>query len=104
MGNRVDPPLESILPKLTEHHEGPVLLVEPADNIGGGAPGDGTGVLEFLVRNRIDRSAVCLCDPQAVAALAGRSRGEKLTLPIGGKASTLGRTAAGAGLGAHITK
>ncbi|HVC96544.1 MAG TPA: M81 family metallopeptidase [Pirellulales bacterium] len=90
MGNRVDPPLESILPLLAEHREGPVLLVEPADNIGGGAPGDGTGVLEFLVRNRIDRSAVCLCDPQAVAELAGRSRGETLTLPIGGKASTLG--------------
>jgi microcystin degradation protein MlrC len=78
------------LPKLAEHREGPVLLVEPSDNIGGGAPGDGTGVLEFLVRNHIDRSAVSICDPQAVAAFEGRSAGEKLTLPIGGKASTLG--------------
>ncbi|HUY35302.1 MAG TPA: M81 family metallopeptidase [Pirellulales bacterium] len=90
MGNRVDPPLESMLPELSRHREGPLLLVEPADNIGGGAPGDGTAVLEFLVRHRIDRSAVCICDPQSVAALENCSRGEKLTLPIGGKASTLG--------------
>jgi microcystin degradation protein MlrC len=90
VGNRLDPPLESILPKLTEHREGPVLLIEPADNIGGGAPGDATGVLEFLVRNRIEPSAVCICDPQAVAVLAGRSPGDRLKLSIGGKVSKLG--------------
>ena len=50
---------------------GPYLIVEPADNIGGGAPGDGTSVLRAFLRHGIENSAVAIADPAAVAALAG---------------------------------
>jgi microcystin degradation protein MlrC len=67
----------------------PTIIVEPSDNIGGGAPGDGTGLLRALVANDIQNSAVCLCDPQAVAALQHVQLGERVTLPLGGKGSRL---------------
>ena len=65
----------------------PVALVEPADNIGGGAPGDAPTILRMLVDNRISGSAVVLNDPGAVAALARCAVGESSKLQLGGKAS-----------------
>ena len=64
---------------------GPVILVEPADNVAGGAPGDGTGVLRALIRNYTDRACVVINDPAAVSAV---SRGER-RISIGGKGSVL---------------
>jgi microcystin degradation protein MlrC len=48
--------------------EGPLLLIEPAENVGGGAPGDGTHVLRYLIENRVEGGAVKLYDPPAVEA------------------------------------
>ena len=64
---------------------GPVLLVEPSDNIGGGAPGNGTGVLRALLRRDIGNAGVIINDPDAVAALADVPPGGRATVPIGGK-------------------
>lgn len=64
---------------------GPVLLVEPSDNIGGGAPGNGTGVLRALVRRGVDNAGVIINDPEAVAALGDVPLGGRATLAIGGK-------------------
>lgn len=52
---------------------GPVVLVEPADNVGGGAPGDGTLILAELVRRRVPGTVV-IWDPAAVAAARGRAQ------------------------------
>lgn len=87
LGYRPDEPLEAVLPKLRNHVQGPILLVEPSDNIGGGAPGDGTGILRALVAQNIDQSAVVINDPEAVRALAGRQPGSRMRLPLGGKGS-----------------
>lgn len=89
LGCAVDPPIEAIMPRLKEHAEGPVLLVEPSDNIGGGAPGDGTGVLRALVAHRVDRAVVVLNDPQGVAGLSSLPLGASATLPLGGRGSAL---------------
>ncbi len=67
----------------------PVLLVEPSDNIGAGAPGDGTGILRALLAQRIERALVVVNDPAAVAALAGAAPGSVHTLDIGGRGSRL---------------
>jgi len=64
---------------------GPVLLVEPAENIGAGAFGNGTAILRALVRRRVANSAVIINDPEAVAGLAGVAPGDRITLAIGGK-------------------
>lgn len=69
--------------------EGPVLLVEPADNIGGGAPGDGTDVMRALLKYDIQGAGVAIADAQSVAALADVPIGGRVTLPIGGKGSPL---------------
>jgi len=68
---------------------GPVLLVEPSDNIGGGAPGNGTGVLRALVRRDVDNAGVIINDPEAVAALADVSPGGHARLAIGGRGNPL---------------
>jgi microcystin degradation protein MlrC len=44
---------------------GPAILVDVADNIGGGTPGDGTVALAGLLEARARDAAVVLCDPPA---------------------------------------
>ena len=66
---------------------GPVLLVEPADNIGAGAPGSGTGVLRALLAHGISNSLVVINDPASVAALADVAVGGTRRLAIGGAGS-----------------
>ncbi|MDF1790258.1 MAG: M81 family metallopeptidase [Thalassobaculaceae bacterium] len=60
---------------------GPVVLVEPADNVGGGAPGDGTAILAEMARRRVGGTIV-LWDPPAVAAARGADR---FAGPVGGR-------------------
>lgn len=68
---------------------GPVAFVEPADNIGGGAPGDCTSILRAFLARGLERAVAVINDPEAVAALAGVPLGARKTLPIGGKGSHL---------------
>jgi microcystin degradation protein MlrC len=68
---------------------GPVLVVEPADNIGGGAPGDCTEVLRAMLKYDIQGAGITIADKEAVAALQDVPLGGRKTLPIGGKGSPL---------------
>lgn len=68
---------------------GPVLLVEPSDNIGGGAPGDGTDVMRALLKYDIEGAGVAIADAESVQALQNVPIGDKVTLDIGGKGSPL---------------
>lgn len=90
LGNRIDQPLSEVLPRLSQLDAGPVLLVEPSDNVAGGGPGDGTGLLRALVEHKVPGAAVAICDAQAVSALADVAIGDTRTLSIGGKGSALG--------------
>lgn len=81
--------IDDVLSEILPVRHGPVLLVEPADNIGGGAPGDGTAILRALLRHRAEDAAVIIDDAAAVRALAGMSIGDAALLPIGGKGSPL---------------
>ena len=47
--------------------EVPVILVDVADNIGGGAPGDGTVLLQALLSGKAQAAVVTIADPEAVA-------------------------------------
>jgi microcystin degradation protein MlrC len=89
-GNAVDAPLEEVMKEaLRGDGTGPVVIVEPSDNIGGGAPGDGTGLLRAFVKHRVTNAAICINDPEAVRALQATNVGGSMTLPIGGKGSRL---------------
>lgn len=81
-------PLEQVLERLKGLPK-PVVLVEPSDNIGGGAPGDGTSLLRFLLENQIANSAIAIDDAAAVAALKKIQPGESLEISLGGKGSKL---------------
>jgi microcystin degradation protein MlrC len=87
VGARIDPPVESVMAEIRETVNGLTVLVEPSDNIGGGAPGDGTGCLRALVLHRIENAAVCLNDPEAVRALSDLQINGKRSLALGGKGS-----------------
>jgi microcystin degradation protein MlrC len=64
---------------------GPIILVDSADNIGGGTPGDGTDALRALLAADVPESAVVLADREAVAACWDAGSGATLTLRVGGK-------------------
>ena len=83
------PPVNTVLKKILPVARGPVLLVEPSDNIGGGAPGDGTGVLRGLLQFDVPRAAVILNDPESVAAAVLAGIGAQVTLRLGGRGSVL---------------
>lgn len=63
---------------------GPVALVEPADNIGGGSPGDCTSVLRAFLARRLQGAAVIINDPRAVAVLASAEIDSTHRLTLGG--------------------
>ncbi len=68
--------------------DGPVLLVEPADNIGGGTPGDATDVLGPLLASGRGGIVAAIADPEAVAACVAAGIGATVALSIGGKTDT----------------
>ncbi|MBP8131046.1 MAG: M81 family metallopeptidase [Candidatus Hydrogenedentes bacterium] len=86
-GNVLDMPPAEALSRLRTHTEGPVVLVEPSDNIGGGAPGDGTGLLRFFLENGISNAAIAINDPRAAAVAHLHAPGARLDLEIGGRGS-----------------
>lgn len=82
------PSLDSVLPRIqaeVARGETPVLIVEPSDNIGGGAPGDLTHVFRALVANGIGNSAVVINDPIAVAEVSSKPIGWIGSLTFGGR-------------------
>lgn len=83
------PPVDEVLGNLPELTDGPVILVEPSDNIGGGAPGDGTGVLRGLLKHETDNALIAINDPVAVQTLSNHAIGDLVTLSIGGRGSSL---------------
>ena len=88
LGNIVDPPLSDVLPKLSKRKKGPIVLVEPSDNIGAGAPGSGTSLLRGLLEHSVENGAVVINDPESVAVLTTKGVGDIITLSIGGKGSS----------------
>jgi len=82
--------LDAALSEIKGRSGGPYLVIEPADNIGGGAPGDDTAVLRGFLKHGFKNAAVAIADAAAVAALDGARPGDTRRLSIGGKGSRLG--------------
>jgi len=93
-GNVLELPFEKVLFDLAQSdksnvRKGPVILAEPSDNVGGGAPGNGTGLLRLLLEHRVKNSAVCLWDPDSVMRLSQHPPGSIVALELGGRGSNL---------------
>jgi len=82
-------PVSELLDRILPVEEGPVVLVEPSDNIGGGAPGDGTGLLRALLTRHVEDAVVVINDPASASAAAGAGAGGQVRLAVGGRGSRL---------------
>jgi microcystin degradation protein MlrC len=89
LGKLGEMPVSEAVQRLAACRKGPVILVEPSDNVGGGAAGDGTGLLRALLQHDVEKAVVIINDPEAVARLAARPIGSHMQLGIGGKGSPL---------------
>ncbi len=76
--------LEEAIVDALEKKKFPVCLVEPADNIGGGSPGDDTSVLRALLRHGVRSAGVVLNSPAAVAQLSNCALGSEQEVTVGG--------------------
>jgi microcystin degradation protein MlrC len=101
VGNCTEAPaLEVLREALASPVPGLTVIAEPADNIGGGAPGDGTGLLRAFVELAVPNAAMAIADPAAVQTIhewlethhAGTPTfpvSGSLTLSVGGRAGAL---------------
>ncbi|MEX0678680.1 MAG: M81 family metallopeptidase [Pirellulales bacterium] len=72
-----------------EAARGPVCLLDMGDNVGGGAPGDGTVLLHALVKRRVAKAFACLFDPESVERAVAAGIGASVELELGGKTDRL---------------
>ncbi len=84
-GAVVYPSVDEVLDRIGPAPKGPVLLIEPADNIGGGAPGDCTGILRALVQRDAKNALVAMNDPEVVERLSRLPIGSVSRQAIGGR-------------------
>ncbi|MGH6919241.1 MAG: MlrC C-terminal domain-containing protein, partial [Geminicoccaceae bacterium] len=65
---------------------GPVVIADPSDNPGGGAPSDATAILRRLIERRIEHAALGpIWDPVAVQFCMAAGEGARLPLRFAGK-------------------
>lgn len=67
----------------------PVVLVDVADNIGGGSAGDGTVLLAELLRQAANGAVVVLADARVALAAAAAGPGGTIRTVVGGKTDAL---------------
>jgi microcystin degradation protein MlrC len=79
-------PLEQAVARAKALTEGPVLLLDHADNVGSGGTEDVMTVLREVIRQDLEDVAVAaVWDPEAVRRMAAAGVGATVTLKLGGK-------------------
>jgi microcystin degradation protein MlrC len=64
----------------------PVVIADPADNAGGGAPSDNTDILKHLIETRVENACIGpIWDPIAVRLCFDAGLGARFQLRFGGK-------------------
>jgi microcystin degradation protein MlrC len=70
--------------------EGPIVLADIGDNSGGGAPCDGTIVLQAILEAGLEGGVFAvMADPEAVGKMSDAGVGSEVTLELGGKTDEL---------------
>ncbi len=78
--------LDSAVARAKEIEEGPVILLDHADNTGSGGTQDTMAVIAEVLRQGLrDVAVAAVWDPQAVAIMAEAGAGAEVTLDLGGK-------------------
>jgi microcystin degradation protein MlrC len=79
-------PLQGAVARAKAIEEGPVLLLDHADNTGSGGTQDVMTVVEEVLRQGLEDVAVAaICDPEAVRRMAEAGVGATVTLRLGGR-------------------
>ncbi len=78
-------PVDEGVARALECDRRPVVIVEAADNIGGGSSADATGVLKALLDAGPSRAVIVIKDPQAVQEAVRIGICNRYTARIGGK-------------------
>lgn len=78
-------PVGDAVAQAAAHPAGPVILVDSADNIGGGTPGDGTDALRAMLQQGVEEAVVIIADADAALAYWNAGQGADVTLSVGGK-------------------
>lgn len=83
-------PVEEAVARAVDASQGPIVLVDVADNPATGGPGDGTSLLRELVARGVEDAAFAvIADPEAVHQLVAAGLGATVTLRVGGKVEKL---------------
>ena len=82
-------PVDEAVTQAMAADETPVVLAEAADNVGGGSAGDGTVVLDALLRADAKDAVIVIADPEAVAFAEGVGVGARFLGLVGGKVDRL---------------
>jgi microcystin degradation protein MlrC len=67
----------------------PTILVDVADNVGGGSAGDGTALLAELLAHRVDGAVVQIADAEVARAAGELGPGASIAAEVGGKTDDL---------------
>ncbi|MBI3327148.1 MAG: M81 family metallopeptidase [Nitrospinae bacterium] len=82
-------PIEDAVREAIQSDAWPVVLGDVADSGGAGTPGDGTALLEELLKQGATGAVIGhLTDPEAVGQAVRAGVGQQLTLTVGGKVDT----------------
>ncbi|MGI8483411.1 MAG: M81 family metallopeptidase [Thermomicrobiales bacterium] len=81
--------VEEAVAQAIAYPEGPVVLVDVGDNIGGGTTGDGTVILSELLRQGARNAVVVIADHEAVQEALRAGIGATIDLTVGGKVDSL---------------
>ena len=87
-------PLERTIAEVKDLAEGPIILLDHADNSASGGTQDTVAVLQEVINQGLEDVAMFgICDPQAVAEMVDVGVGQTITLRLGGKVDmpTIGR-------------
>jgi len=83
-------PMEEALSRACASKSGPVVVADQSDNVGGGAPGDATFALQWLLDNRVQDAAIAIIyDPEVVSSAKRAGVGSRLSIQLGGKSGSL---------------
>ena len=85
----VNTPPDEAVAEAIAYPDGPVILVDVGDNIGGGTPGDGTVLLTELLRQKATGAVMIIADPEAVRACFAAGVNGIVETTVGGKTDNL---------------
>jgi microcystin degradation protein MlrC len=82
-------PMEQAMTRALASSKAPIVIADQSDNVGGGAPGDGTFVLRWLLKHGVtDVATAIIYDPEVVKIARKAGAGAPLSVRLGGKLGT----------------